>query len=147
MDEDDIPTSHGRCHEITTMQIRSEYRLMVNFCLTSSRGDKNYGIKMRLLPTNKDLLLYWPMPFKVNIEINSQNSDSDDIVKSIPDDLASPSDDWSAYVGNEQGTIDHGSREVGWISMITESRLKSETFMNDRKVTFSLRVFRETQGR
>ena len=147
MDEDDIPTSQGSCHEITTLQIQSEYILRVKFCLISSTGDKNYGIKMRLLPTDKDLFLYWPMPFKINIEINSQNDNGDDIVKVIPDDLTSPSDEWSAYIGNEQGTIDHDSREVGWNSMITESILKSETFMNNGKITFSLRIFREAQGR
>ena len=147
MDEDDIPTSKDSCHEITTMQIQSEYILMVKLCLTSSAGDKHYGIKMRLLPTDKDLFLYWPIPFKFNIEINSQNSNTDDIVKVIPDDLTSSSDDWSAYIGNEQGSIDHDSREVGWNSVITENRLKSETFMNNGKVTFSLRIFREAPGR
>ena len=146
MNERDIPTSHGSCHHITTTQIRSEYKFEVKFCLNTPSGSKEYGIYVTFVPVSTDLLLYWPMPFKIAVEIAAVDRDTDSVVKSIPDDLTSPPDDWSAYIGNEQGTLEDRNRRVGWFSIITGSRLKSTAFMRNRKITFIIHIYTEAPG-
>ena len=157
MAESDIPVAEDECFDITPEEIKSQtqsgqifridYKFKVEFCLKNASGDKGYGIEVTFLPTSDDLLLYWPIPFQINIEIESQDQNTDDIIKIIPDDLSSPPADWSAYIGNEQTTEGNDKRKVGWDLVIKESRLTSSDFMSNGRITFLTRIFTEANGK